>query len=161
MTETIVRLAVPEDREGLLNLCVELHDENGLFPISIAKVGQMLDRAFDRRGAIIGVIGDVGAPTAAIYLALDQMYYSEAWFLNEGFNFVHPDHRHSDYARQLIAYAKVCSDKLQVPLMMGILSNHRTESKTRFYERQLDKAGAYFVYNRQLAGPGAWDAAGD
>ena len=78
-------------------------------------------------------------------------------FFIELFNFVRTEHRKSDYAARLIAYAKMCSDKMGLPLMMGILSNHRTEQKIRLYERQLEKAGAYFVYGRQYAGPGAWD----
>jgi len=157
MTETVVRLAVPEDAERIVALCEMLHEENGLFPLSLAKVHALLDRAFLKQGGIIGVIGEVGEPVAAIYLALDQMYYSETWFLNEAFNFVSPDHRKSDYARKLIAYAKACSDAMQMPLLMGILSNQRTEVKARLYERQLEKAGAYFVHNRKFSGPTAWD----
>lgn len=157
MSETIVRLAQPEDEAGIVELCVLLHEENGLFPLSEAKTRALVKRAIDRQGGIIGVIGDPGVPVAGIQLALDQMYYSDAWFLCEGFNFVRPDHRKSDYAAKLIGYAKMCADKMGLPLMMGILSNHRTEQKIRLYERQLEKAGAYFVYGRQYAGPGAWD----
>lgn len=157
MSETIVRLAQPEDEAGIVELCVLLHEENGLFPLSEAKTRALVKRAIDRQGGIIGVIGDLGAPVAGIQLALDQMYYSDQWLLNEGFNYVHPNYRKSDFAKCLIAYAKSCADKMGLPLMMGILSNHRTEEKIRLYERQLEKAGAYFVYGRQYAGPGAWD----
>lgn len=158
MTETVVRLAQPEDEDGLVELCHLLHEENGLFPLSEPKVRALVKRATDRKGGIIGVIGDLGQPVAGIQLAIDQMYYSDAYFLAEGFNFVRPECRKSDYAKRLIAYAKYCSDQMRLPLMMGILSNHRTELKIKLYERQLEKAGAYFVYNRSLAGPSAWDS---
>lgn len=157
MSETVVRLATPEDEDGIVNLCTMLHEENGLFPLSETKMRNVVRRATERKGGIIGVIGELGNPVAGIQLAIEQMYYSDAWMLSEGFNFVMPDYRKSDYARTLIGYAKMCSDKMKLPLMMGILSNHRTELKVRLYERQLEKAGAYFVYNRSLAGPGAWD----
>lgn len=158
MTETVVRLAQPEDEDGLVELCHLLHEENGLFPLSEPKVRALVKRATDRQGGIIGVIGDPGQPVAGIQLAIDQMYYSDQWFLNEGFNFVRPDHRKSDFAVRLIEYAEMCSDRMRLPLMMGLLTNHRTEQKIRLYERRrLEKAGAYFVYGRQYAGPGAWD----
>jgi hypothetical protein len=39
------------------------------------------------------------------------------------------------------------ADKLGMPLTIGVLSNHRTEAKVRFYERFLGKAaGAYWIY---------------
>lgn len=151
-----VRLAVPEDRDAIIALTTELHGENGLFPRSEPKVQAMLDRHFNRERAIIGVIGPVGAPVATIYLDLTQVDYSDDWVLIEQFNFVHPDHRRSNYARQLIAYAKEVSDKLEMPLMIGILSNQRTEAKVRLYEQLLEKAGAYFIYNRRFSSAAAW-----
>lgn len=157
MTDTIVRLAVPEDRDGITALTELLHEENGLFPLSRKKVSAMLDRYYAKDGAVIGVIGDVGAPVAAVYLGIWQPYYSDVYALDEAFNIIHPEHRRSDYAKRMIGFAKDVSDRLRMPLMMGILTNHRTEAKVRLYERQLEKAGAYFVYNRQLLGPSAWD----
>lgn len=154
---TIVRLAVPEDMDGIVRMIFELHDENGLFPLSEARIREYMQRYLDGRGAVIGVVGDVGSPVASIYLAFDQPYYSEAFFLNEAWNFVHPDHRNKRYAGQLINFAKWCAERMGVVLMMGIVSNHRTEAKIRLYERQLEKAGAYFMHNRQVLGPTAWD----
>src|SRR5882724_6262045 len=103
---TSVRLATHEDREPIIGLCKLLHGENGLFPLSLSRVQNMLDRAFNREGAIIGVIGDVGEPVATIYLGINQVAYSDAFSITEEFNFVHPDHRRSDFAKQLLAYAK-------------------------------------------------------
>lgn len=157
---TAVRLAVPEDESKIIDLCKMLHEENGLFPLSMPKVKGMIDRAFNREGAIIGVIGEIGEPVASIYLDINQVVYSEAFSLTEQWNFVHPDFRRSDCAKRLLAYAKHCSDELQIPLTIGILSNQRTEAKIRLYERQLDRAGAYFIYNRKFSGSPAWDDKG-
>lgn len=152
-----VRPAVPQDEDKIVSMISLLHDENGLFPLSEKKVREYMQRYFRQEGALIGVIGDVGDPVASVYLEIGQPYYSEAWFLNEAWNFVHPDFRRSDYAKKLIGWAKDVSETMKLPLMMGIVSNHRTEAKVRLYEKQVEKAGAFFVWNRHLSGPGAWD----
>lgn len=152
-----VRYAVPQDEDKIVSMISLLHDENGLFPLSEKRVREYMQRYFRQEGALIGVIGDVGDPVASIYLGIEQPYYSETWYLNEAWNFVHPDHRRSDYAKQLLAWAKNVSEQMHLPLMVGIVTNHRTEAKVRLYEKQLEKAGAFFVWNRHFAGPSAWD----
>jgi GNAT superfamily N-acetyltransferase len=152
-----VRLAVPADEDKIISMISLLHDENGLFPLSRQRVRDYMQRYFRKEGALIGVIGEIGDPVGSIYLEIGQPYYSDAWYLNEAWNFVHPDHRRSDYAKKLLGWAKATSDTMKLPLMVGIVSNHRTEAKIRLYEKQLEKAGAFFVWNRQLAVPSAQD----
>ncbi len=144
-------MAVPADRDPLWRLMTMLHDENGLFSISPSKVDLMLDRFYNAQGALVGAIGDVGEPVAAIYLELTQAVYSDDWMLCEQFNFVHPDHRRTAYSHQLIEYAKKCADELKLPLMVGILSNHRTAAKMRLYNRLLTPAGGYYIYGLEHA----------
>lgn len=152
-----VRMAAPEDRQAIHDLTTLLHGENGLFSIAPGKVERMLDRYYKREGAVIGVIGEVGAPVATIYLGVDQLVYTDEWTLVEQFNFVHPDHRRTNYARQLIAYAKHISDGMGMPLLIGILSNKRTEAKERLYGQMLEKAGSYFIYGRSHLTAPAWN----
>lgn len=151
-----VRLAVPADREGLIDLTSKLHGENGLFSRDEAKVQEMLDRYYKQRQAVIGVIGEVGDPVATIYLMIDQLIYSNDWALVEQWNYVSPEHRRTNYARQLLVYAKSVSDKLKVPLLVGILSNKRTEAKVRLYQREMEPIGAYFLHNRKFITGGHW-----
>jgi hypothetical protein len=153
-----VRLAVEADRPALVDLTTLLHGENGLFSLSLKKRDALLDRYFAKQGSIIGVIGEVGAPVATIYLALTQPEYTDDWALVEVWNFVADGHRQSTHAKHLIEYAKFMSTEMKLPLIIGILSNHRTEAKVRLYERTLDKVGAYFIWNQHLAG-GAWGSA--
>lgn len=160
MTEPIVRLAVPDDEEGLMQHARLLHEENGLFSFDERKARALLNRAFSRQNGIIGVIGEVGEPEASIYLSLEQTYYSSDWQLVELWNFVQPPRqRRGGYARLLIEFAKKCSDDLRLPLSIGILSNNRVEAKARLYERMLEPAGVFFVHNRQFAGGSAWNKA--
>lgn len=163
MTDIAVRLAVPDDAPQLLELCRQLHSENGLFSFSEGKVRELMDRALSKSAAIMGVIGEVGAPEACIYLSIESPYYSDDLQLCELWNFVAPGFRGGPHlsltgghAKRLIEFAKHCSDEMQLPLVIGILSNQRVEAKTRLYERQLEKAGVFFVHNRNCAAGTAW-----
>ena len=153
MTYDIVRWADRRDEQRVMDLCHLLHKENGLFDMDEDSVRGMLRKAWNRDGGIVGVIGAPDKPLeGAICLCLEQMWYSKQWHLGELFNYVHPDHRRSDHAKALIEFAKASAEKLKVPLIIGIISNHRTEAKVRLYERRLPKAGAFFVYNTATAG---------
>lgn len=138
-----------------------LHGENGLFPLAENKALGIVHRALDRKGAIIGVIGEPGSLEGSICLSLDQPYYSDAYQLTELWNFVAPPRHHrAGHAKRMIEFAKMCSDRMAIPLTVGVLSNQRVEAKQRLYERQLEPAGVFFVHNRRLAGPSAWDGQG-
>lgn len=151
-----VRLAVPDDRPALVELTTLLHAENGLFSLSLPKRDALLDRYYNQQGSIIGVIGEIGEPVASIYLSLTQPEYTDDWGIIETWAHVHPDHRRSTHAKHLTEYAKYISTEMRLPLLIGILSNHRTEAKVRLYERVFEKSGCYFVFNWQFAGGTAW-----
>jgi GNAT superfamily N-acetyltransferase len=80
-------------------------------------------------------------------LLIDQVWFSDDKQILELVNFVHPEHRRSNYAKTLVEYAKHCSDATGLDLTIGVLSNVRMEAKVKLYERQLPKAGAFFVYS--------------
>lgn len=130
-------------------MCLSLHGENGLFPLDGHKLDEALERYFRQEGAIIGVIGDVGTPVASIYLHVTQFFYTSDWVLLEEWAFVSPTQRRSNYAIQLINYAKGVSDGMKMPLITGILSNKRTEAKVRLYERQMMSIGRYFMHGQE------------
>lgn len=142
-----VRLATIKDKENLLKLCTMLHSENALFPMDEQLVSDKLDHALTAKGGIIGVIGTAGDLEACIYLELARLWYTRDFHLEEFWSFVRPDKRQSQHAKNLIAFAKKTTEQLRIPLLIGIVSNHRTEAKCRLYQRQLPKAGEYFLYN--------------
>lgn len=154
MTEASkVRVATPGDEEGLMALCRLLHAENGLFPMDEDLVREMLWRAFDRQGGTIGVIGPRDALQGMIAIMISRFWYSKQPYLEELFNFVHPEHRRSAHAKALIAFSRRCADEIGIPLLIGVVSNLRTEAKVKLYERQLGKpAGAFFLYPNQPQG---------
>jgi len=158
---SIVRPAVPSDRDEIWRL-FRLHaEENALVRLAQDKVDWYLDRMlYPHRIAVddtgprgrIGVIGASGSLEAAIMLVLGAPWYSDEIMLDDCMNFVDPAHRKSDHAKALIAYAKHLVDKVReghpnFKMTLGIVSTERTEAKIRLYARQdLQPVGALFVY---------------
>lgn len=142
-----VRRADAKDEDEILAMCRQMHVENGMFTMSDDRVREIISRAWKKQGAIIGVIGERGKLEASIYLLLTNIWYSNDWHLEELWNFVRPDFRRSNNAKEMIAFAKRCGDELGISVIIGIMSNIRTESKIRLYERSLGKpAGAFFLH---------------
>ncbi|MCV9940901.1 GNAT family N-acetyltransferase [Boseaceae bacterium BT-24-1] len=143
-----IRMATRADEEVVMELCRMLHEENGQFPMSEEKVRNELRRGFDRQGGVVAVIDGPEGTEAVSLLTIDQPWYSDVWMLQECFIFVHPDHRKTRHAKRLINYARECADKMGIPLLIGVLSNHKTEAKVKLYERVFGaKAGAYFLHD--------------
>ncbi len=151
---SIVRRALPADRDSIWDLYRLNHAENGLFRLCEPKVNWYLDRilhperiAPDDPGAR-GFIGVIGPPTALeglLMMMLGSYWYSDELYLEEYTNFVHPDHRKSNHAKTLLSWSKHMQQKTNIPLVIGIISNHRTEAKVRLYRRFLPEAGAFFL----------------
>jgi GNAT superfamily N-acetyltransferase len=131
----------------MLSLCHELHQDNGLFEMEDAKVREMLDRAYNRQGGVIGIIDGDGEIAGAIYMTISSMWYRSPEHLEELFNFVRPKYRNTKAAKALVQFAKTCSDKTGLPLMIGVVTNKRLEAKVRLYRQELGMpAGAFFLY---------------
>jgi hypothetical protein len=141
-----VRKALPLDRPEILDMCRENWADNGQFALSSAKVEAMVDKAFNRGGTIIGVVGD-GKIEGMILLNIGQFWYSDDWVLEEIQNFVRPAFRKSTHAKDMINFGKRCSDELGIPLVIGVVSNERTRAKMELYRRQLgEPCGGYFLH---------------
>jgi len=151
MEEFKVRMAKPEDEEAIFHLCVALCEENQLFSMDPETVLAVIRSCISGQGGIIGVIEGEECLEGVICLATDRYWYAKDWFLCEVFNFVPSEYRKSTRAKSLLAFAKKCSDEMKIPLVVGIVSNNKTEPKIKLLERQLPKAGAFFVYNECYA----------
>lgn len=149
------RLAQPADAESLFQMCRLLWEENGLFPMSESRVRRVIEIAVKPETrdeerepiTIIGALGPVGDVEASLAVCITQNWYSDAWHVEELWNFVRPDMRRTNHAKSLVEYSKKVATELELPLMIGILSSDRTQGKVRLYSRQLGApAGAYFVW---------------
>ena len=163
--EYTVRKPVMEDLPELMKMAKAMHSEGAMMPMSEARSREMIVSAIQndtivdgkhiRNNICAGVIGPVGKPEAVICMILTRYWYSNYDHLEEVLNYVSPEHRKSTRAKYLIEYAKMCSREIGIPLLIGVLSQERTEAKVRLYQRQLGKpVGAWFLYNGVLGGHG-------
>lgn len=154
--EVVLRVGNPEDVHDMMDLALAACDENGFVQPSPEKLLEQIWPALNHDHGIVGIIGEKGQKLeAAVLLRIGSMWYSDQNVVEEKAIFVHPDYRSAKggRARRLVEFSKQVSDKLGLPLVIGVLSNHRTEAKVRLYERQFGKAaGAFFLYNAQTGG---------
>lgn len=142
-----VRSACPDDLPQLMDICRQLHAENGVANVDWRGVAAKMLQGIAQHQALIGVIGSVGQLEAAIFMQISSFWYSTDVMLEELFAYVLPSYRRSNNAKALLDFARDCSDRLDVPLLIGIISNHRTREKVRLYSRRMGApSGAFFLY---------------
>lgn len=151
MEDIKVRIGTVEDVDGMMALAKAASEENGfLFP-NLGKMLYEIYAGLARDHGVVGIIGeDKSNLEGAVLLRIVKTWYSDQDFLEEKAIFIHPDYRAAKggRARKLCEFSKKMADGLGLPLLIGVLSNHRTEGKVRLYERQFGPpAGAYFLYN--------------
>jgi len=148
-----IRLGTPADEAAMLDLALRAWQENGINDVNPEKMLGMIRPALYLWQGLVGIIGEPnGKIEGAVLLRISQMWYSDSWMLEEKAIFVDPEFRSAKggRARKLCEFSKKVADELNVPLIIGVLSNHRTEAKIRLYERQFGApAGAFFLYNVQ------------
>ena len=151
MTEPTVRLGTQEDMEAAMNLMRGAVEENAFVDPDMEKIAIATWGCLTRQNGIAGIASVDGIGVhGVVFMTIGSTIYSKQNFLQEHLVYVMPEWRHMKYAlgRRLIEFAKSCSDTLQIPLMIGVLSNSRTKAKVRLYERAIGQpAGAFFLYN--------------
>lgn len=141
-----VRTATPEDEDGIMALAHLVNAENGVFKMNDEKVRALVRPSLHQQGGIMGVIGPKDNLEGLILLRVANYWYADEPFLEEMCVFVHPDFRaaRGGRASRLIEFGKKASDEIGLPLMMGVLSNSRTNAKEKLYERHLGAPSGYF-----------------
>lgn len=152
---SVVRKATPFDAPEIWRLFLQVSRENGLFTLDPAKVTSFMDRALHPERihpndtgprAQIAVIGPQGRLEAVVFILISQFWYTSDYHLEELLVYVDMEHRKSHHAQACISWMKGLADELQIPLLTGIISKHRTAAKIRLYDRQLPRIGAFFLY---------------
>jgi GNAT superfamily N-acetyltransferase len=156
MDDLKIRTGTPEDVDAVMEIALSACDENGFVSPNPEKLLGEIWPALNRDRGIIGIIGpENGFVEGAVLLRVGTMWYSNQEVLEEKAIFIHPDFRSAKggRARRLCEFSKQVADSLGIPLIIGVLSNHRTEAKVRLYERQFGKpSGAFFLYNARTGG---------
>lgn len=156
MTDIKVRIGTPSDIDPMMAIAVAACQENALTRADPGKLLRDIWPALNRDHGLVGIIGN-GQIEAAILLQIQPFWYGadDEPCLLERAIFVHPEYRSAKVgrARLLCEWAKQASDTLEMPLVIGVLSNDRTEAKMRLYMRQFGQpAGMYFIWNGRTGG---------
>lgn len=145
-----VRIGTPDDVDGVMQLALSASHENGFVSPNPEKMLQDIWPALNLDRGLLGIIGNTGEKLeGAVLLRVGSMWYSDDEVLEEKAIFIDPKYRSAKggRARRLCEFSKHVADNLGMPLIIGVLSNHRTEAKVRLYERQFGKpSGAFFLY---------------
>lgn len=152
----MVRIGGPDDIDGMMSLALAACAENGFVNPNPQKLLAEIWPALNKERGLVGIIGMPANPLeGAILLRIGNMWYSDDLVLEEKAVFIHPDYRAAKggRARRLLEFAKQTADGLSMPLVIGVLSNWKTEAKVRLYERQFGKpSGAFFLYGATTGG---------
>lgn len=148
--ELIVRTATPTDVHDIMDLALAACEENGFVNPNPEKLLAEIWPALNKERGLVGVIGRIGhKPEGAVLLRIGTMWYGNDEVLEEKAVFIHPDFRAAKggRARKLCEFSKQVSDSLGIPLIIGVLSSHRTAGKVRMYQRIFgEPSGAFFLY---------------
>lgn len=145
-----VRLAVPEDIPEIIRLFKEYLSENEVSNYSEEKIVNIVSLHYRKNGGVIGVIGEEGGRLkGALILVVNQNWYNTVYNLQELLLYISADSRRSDYAKQLMIFAKKAAELLDLELRIGVWSSDRTEAKVKLYKRQFNFRGAFFSYNEK------------
>jgi len=151
MSDLEVRIATPDDVHDFMHLAMSGAHENAFLNPSPKRILEEVWPALNLNGGLCGIIGMPGQkPEGGILLRLGKMWYSDEYTLEERAIFIDPEFRSAKggRARKLTEFAKRMSEQLNLPLIIGVLSNHRTAGKIRLYERVFGpQTGAFFLYN--------------
>jgi hypothetical protein len=152
---SIVRIARGEDHSEIWRLFLQAHHENGLFPYAPDKVEWFIQRALfpwqipnwdSGVRPVIGVIGDIGTLEGIVLITPGEFWYTREKHLEEYLVFVDPQCRKTFHARALIKWMKEQSNRTGIPLLTGVISNTRTQTKCELYGRMIPKVGEFFFH---------------
>ena len=140
-----------------MNIALMACEENGFLHPNPLKMAAEIWPALNNDHGLCAVIGAPGGKIeGAVLLRIGSMWYSDYQVVEEKAIFIHPEFRNAKGGRasKLCEFSKKVADHLKIPLIIGVLSNHRTSAKVRMYERQFGPpSGAFFLYGAQT---GKW-----
>jgi hypothetical protein len=156
----VVRVAVPQDEREVCRLLMLAQAENAMCETDNLRVLNIVRRFLyahmippqdqGPRG-VIGVIGDRGGILEGLcMIGISQMWYSSVQHLEELIVYVDPECRNTTgrigHAKALTNWIKEQSERTNLKIFTGVISNHRTEAKCRLYRRSFEKVGEFFAY---------------
>jgi hypothetical protein len=150
-----VRISTAKDDEQIVELLRLDCEENAAIvaPFDEEKIRRAIPE-LRARASVIGVIDDkaTGKIVALVGLVAMQWWWSNQWFYQEQPMFVHPDHRKSHHARDLLQFQEWWVDDMsrrfgyRIRLLCGVLGVKDIWLKTAMYKRRFRMVGSAFIY---------------
>lgn len=149
--ELSIRIGTRDDVDAVMKVALMACEENGFINPNPQKLLGEIWQALCLVDGMVGIIGpkDSDAIEGLVVLRIGDMWYGDGRVLEEKAVFIRPDFRSAKggRARQLCEFSKKTADELGIPLIIGVLSNHRTAGKVRLYKRIFgEPSGAFFLY---------------
>lgn len=152
-----VEFATPEDEAEVVALILEDTSRQvpGWVQLDAGRILEHVQLGTQRRGGIVGVIKEDGHVVGTIVLVNLQPAFSLMYYIQEIFHVVHRNHRRSNHARDLVNFAKWCSDEMTrefgYPVNLHYVVTAEPNAwnwrkKIWFFRRLLMQCGATFVY---------------
>lgn len=160
--ELSIRIGKKEDVDEVMRIAMMACEENGFVEPNPERLLEDIWPALNLEQGMVGIIGPKGTKKVqgAVLLRIGNLWYSDKKIIEEKAIFVDPEYRSAKggRAKKLCEFSKKVSDELGIPLVIGVLSNHRTAGKVRMYQRIFgEPSGAFFLYQAKT---GEWkDAA--
>lgn len=155
--ELNVRVGTPDDVDQCMSLAMLACEENGFLVPEPVMILEHIWSALNQHQGIIGIIGEPGGLVeGAVLLRIGNLWYAPQEVIEEKGIFIHPEYRSAKggRARRLCEFSKQVADTLGLPLVIGVLSNLRTQAKVKMYQRQFgEPAGAFWLYGAET---GKW-----
>jgi hypothetical protein len=149
--EIPIRIGTPADLDDMMDIAMNASDENGFVKPSVNKMLHEIYAALHRDHGLMGIIGIPGSRAeGAVLLRVGTMWYSDDPVIEEKAIFIREEFRAAKggRARRLCRFSRFVADGMNIPLIIGVLSNHRTEGKVRMYQREFGPpSGAFFLHN--------------
>ena len=151
-----VRFGKPVDEQQIRLLLLLGHFENSIFKCNLQKVDSVVKRMLftpwlspqdtGLRGCF-GVIGPEGGTLEALtMIAVSSQWYTDESHLEEYIVYVHPEHRTKGHGGRLIDWMIELAERMQIPLLTGVISQSRMEAKVRMYRKKLTPVGQFFLH---------------
>lgn len=140
MTDTVaIRTATQDDLPRIEVLLRAMHAETGVAPLCEYGMHEGMRDALER-GVILLTVTDDALPVGTCGIVPAQLWYTQAWHLQDRWLFVAAEHRRSPHARTLIKGALDLAKHMGLPLQMATTAppgDARVKARTRLFERAL------------------------
>ena len=141
----MMRVAEPSDFQAICALLRVMHAEVGVLTVDEPKAQATVRAIVDSRQCLVCEVDGQIIASLGLQFAEPFWYSSDKGLCDKWF-FIHPEHRGSTCAQDLVLTAKSMARIAQVPLWVGVSSTKKTVRKMLFMEKYMVPFGGIFYY---------------